>query len=243
MKEGAMTIKKLFFLGILLLAFLTACSQTGESNVIFRDDFDGGLAEGWQWGNEDPSRWTITDDGWLSITASDATLKVKSDIIGMVNVLYREAPQGDFSLTSHLDADPQEDFQQAAIYLIRNGENYVAINTSFCAGCVPETGGYGIFMEAVKDNHPMLEQLYLPRDPSATDLYLRLVYSSQANTITGYYALKEGDWQQAFVVQDAPPFDYVALGATNAPGPHGVQNDLVAKFDWIEVSAVNEGSP
>jgi len=232
-------LKKLVFGAIILLLTLVACGgsrRTSTGEVLFRDEFNAELAEGWQWGNEDPSRWKITDDGWLAITADNPTLKVPSEIIGQVNVLLREAPTGDIVYTTHIQANPSEEFQQAAIYLIKDGDNYVAINTEFCPGCNPQTGGYSINMEAVKENLPLLEQPFIARDPQLTDLYLRLVYSSTENTITGFYATSPGEYQQAFVVENPAEFNLIALGATNAPGPLGIQQDVVAMFDWVEIS-------
>ena len=123
----------------LILIAAVSCSPSTDATVLFRDDFESNLEDGWRWGNEDSDRWRITEDGWLSITADNPTLKVKSEIIGQVNVLLRDAPPGSISLTARLLADPQEDFQQAAIYLIADGDNYVAINTQFCERyCFPQ---------------------------------------------------------------------------------------------------------
>jgi hypothetical protein len=152
-------------------------------------------------------------------------------------VLVRPAPEGDFTLTVKMDTRPVEDFQQAGIYIIEDGFDFVAILVSFCNDCTEASSGELIEMKAVLDNQPLLANPYLPKPPGVgSEVSLRLVYSSKDNSITGYYSFDGVDWLNAFQVQDAPPFDKVGLGATNSPGPGGVQRDLIARFDFFELS-------
>ena len=44
--------------------------RSADDETVFRDAFDGSLDESWEWLNEDPSAWQITDEGWLEITAA-----------------------------------------------------------------------------------------------------------------------------------------------------------------------------
>lgn len=187
--------------------------------------------------NEDPSRWSFADEGWLSITADNSSMLHQSEIIGQTNVLVRPAPEGDFSLTVKLDTLPAEDFQQAGIYIIEDGFDYVAILVSFCKDCPTDSGGELIEMKAVHDNQPLLANPYLSKPTGVgSEIFLRLLYSSEDNSITGYYSYDGMDWLEAFQVRDAPPFDKVGLGASNSPGPGGVQRDLIARFDFLELS-------
>jgi beta-xylosidase len=222
---------------VIALAILAACSISSTDSIIFRDDFEGELNEDWFWVNEDPSRWSISDEkGWLSITADNSSMLHKSEIIGQTNVLVRPAPEGDFTLTVKMDTQPAEDFQQAGIYIIEDGFDYVAILVSFCMDCSPASGGEQIEMKAVRDNQPLLANTYIPKPPGVgSEVSLRLAYSSKVNSITGFYSFDGVDWEEAFQVRDAPPFDKVGLSATNSPGPGGVQRDLIARFDFFEL--------
>jgi len=206
--------------------------------VIFRDEFDGGLDEGWEWINEDPGRWGITDEGWLTITAANPGMGASETEIGMINLLTRPAPQGDFVVTTRLISDPTENFKQATLYLLGDQGNYVAILIAFCDFCLPDAGGYGVFMEAFEDRENLLEGPFIAREPETTDLYLRLVFAAAEDTVTGYYASQPDEWQQAFTVEAPPAFDRVALGAGNLPGPDGSNYDLQAFFDYLEIARV-----
>ncbi|MEA3441794.1 MAG: hypothetical protein U9R58_16075 [Chloroflexota bacterium] len=231
---------KSYIIFLILISFLlVGCGKSTPDNVIFLDNFNGDLDEGWNWANEDPNRWELIDEegGWLIITADNSSMLHQSEIIGQTNVLVRTAPEGDYILETKLNSEPKEDFQQAGIYMIEDGFDYVAILISFCQDCMPESDGHIIEMKAVRDNLPLLESPYIARHaPSGKNVYLRLVFSAQDNAITGYYRFHPDEWTEAFRVDNAPPFDKVGLGVTNSPGPNGVQQDLVAMFSYFELS-------
>lgn len=154
--------------------------------VLFRDDFEGFLQSGWTWVNEEPHLWTFTPDGWLEITGGNAAFYHEGDI-GMTNFLTRELPDGEFTITAHINANPKENFQQAAIYIYQDQNNYIALNTGFCDLC--STGGPGFFMETFIDNNPGGDAYPFPRDPEATDVYLRLV--NQGNCLACLFTTTE----------------------------------------------------
>jgi regulation of enolase protein 1 (concanavalin A-like superfamily) len=261
--------RTLLFFGILIL-ILTACGSPAEAPsppeveptepppptntspppkptptlepIIFFDDFDGGIESTWQWLNENPERWMITAEGWLAITADHPSALASEQEIQQVNLLAQPVPEGDFIITTRLVADPDENFQQADIFLILDGINYVSILNAFCEPCLQDNVGYGIFMEGFKNGESIALQVKTPRPPDQTDVYLRLVYSSSQGTVTGYYASTPDDWQQVGVIEDVPGFYQVGLGATNTPGPEGVQEDLKAFYDYFEISRVETPS-
>ena len=206
--------------------------------VIFLDTFDDGLADGWEWLNEDTDRWQITEGGWLGIAADNPGMGASESEFAMTNLLTRPVPDGDLVVTTRVIADPHENFKQATLYLLGEPVNYTAVLTGFCSFCLPDSGGYGVFMEAVRSSESVIEgPPFIERDPESTDLYLRLVYSAEANAITGFYATEADNWQEAFTVNDPPPFNRVALGAGNLPGPDGSTHDLQAFFDYLEISS------
>lgn len=205
--------------------------------VLFLDTFDGGLADGWEWLNEDPDRWSITEAGWLAFLADNPGLGASESEFAVTNLLSRQVPEGDLVVTTRVIADPDENFKQAALYLLGDPVDYVAVLTGFCSFCLPDSGGYGVFMEANMGGENLFEEPpFIPREPGITDLYLRLVYDAEANTVTGFYAVEAERWQEAFTVNDPPPFNRVALGAGNLPGPDGSTHDLQAFFDYLEIS-------
>lgn len=200
------------------------------AGLLFRDDFDGYLQPGWAWINEDPERWTFTQEGWLEIQAGDIAFYSEGGF-GLVNFLTRELPEGEFMITAHVKADPIEDFQQATIYIFEDQDNYVALNIGFCQPCA--VGGPGFFMETFIDNNPFENAYMIARDPAVTDVYLRLV--NQGGSITGYYATEYGDWQRVGAFGNYFDFKLVGLGTTNS-NPNGLENDIISQFDYFEIA-------
>lgn len=197
--------------------------------VIFRDDFNGSLQPGWTWRNEDPSRWSFVENGWLEIVGDDISLFME-DERGMINFLTRDLPAGEFEIIAHIQAAPDESFEQATIYIFEDEDNYIALNIGFCGICLP--GGHGFFMETYIDNNPFSDAYVLPRDESTTEVKLRLVNNGES--IIGYYAEPGGEWQRAGAFGHFFEFNSVGLGATNS-NTEGVEGDIVARFDYFEI--------
>lgn len=198
--------------------------------VLFRDDFEGSLQPGWTWHNEDPSRWSFVENGWLEIVGDDISLFMVEER-GMVNFLTRDLPEGEFAATTHIQANPDESFEQATIYLFEDGDNYIALNIGYCGVC--GVGGLGYFMETYIDNNPFGNHYEVRRDASTTDEQHRLV--NQAGSISGYYMEPGGEWQRLGAFGHFFDFKSVGLGATNS-NPEGVENDIVARFDYFEIA-------
>jgi hypothetical protein len=190
---------------------------------LFRDDFTAELGPGWTWENENPARWTITQDGWLQITGTDLSLLHDGT---QDNVLWRDLPAGDFQITVHLKANPTDNFQQATIYMYENGTNYIALNRGYCGPCAAK--GNGVFME-----YKIGGQFgAYAAGVTATDVYLRLV--SEANVISGYYALKPDAWTRLGRFGNYFTFKRVGLGVSNVD-TQGINADLVGLFDYFEI--------
>jgi hypothetical protein len=201
----------------------------------FREDFDGGLNPAWSWINEDPDRWQVADDGWLEITADDPPIAGDTIEIPMVNLLTRAIPQGvDIAVTTRVSADPDENFEQAALYLIEDGDSFVLVNIGFCDFC----GGKGIYLEAFSNNQQLLEGLqFFPLPAEASEVWLRLEYSPSGNAVVALVAVNEGEWQRVGeIVREPPAFVMLGIGAINLPGPESnPEQDLLARYDFVEL--------
>jgi hypothetical protein len=189
--------------------------------VLFRDDFNGTLQPGWTWINEDPSRWSFVENGWLEIVGDDISLFMEE----------RSGPEGEFAIIAHLQADPNESFEQATIYIFEDQDNYIALNIGYCGIC--GVGGPGFFMETIIDNNPFGNHYEVKRDASVTDVRLKLV--NQAGSLTGYYAISGGEWHRLGAFGHFFDFNSVGLGATNS-NTEGVEEDIVARFDYFEIT-------
>jgi hypothetical protein len=153
----------------------------------------------------------------------------------MVNVLTRPVPQGvDIAVTTHLIADPDENFEQAALFLIEDGDSYAMANFGFCAFCTNKS----IYLEAYADGQSLLEGLQsFPLPEEQTEVWLRLEYSPEGNALVALVALEEGEWQTVgSIVRNPPAIGRVAIAAANVPGPEAnPEEDLVALFDYLEL--------
>ena len=191
---------------------------------IFRDDFSGFLQEGWTWTNEDPSRWIITEDGWLQITGQDASLQQSNGI----NLLCRPAPTGDYQVTTHVFTEPWADFMAAALILLQDADDYININRGFCGPCLP--GGGGVYMEYMMSGSLGVAKT-AANDP---DMYLRLV--KEGSSVSAYYALDDGNWQFLGTVGNFLRSPRVCLAVFNNDYTGSVNFDLTGKFDYVEIS-------
>ena len=203
----------------------TTVPTATPENQIFRDDFTGALQPGWTWENENPERWTFTPDGWLQILAEDTAL-----LYGQIqsNTLWRDLPEGDFAITVHLKADPVANFQQAALYIFENLDNYVAINRGFCGPC--STGGNEVYME-YKINRQGGAYM-VPYH--GTDLYLRL--ESKANALSGFYPGSPDQWARLGRFGNYFSFRRVGIGASNCDREGDDNADLAGLFDYFEMT-------
>lgn len=77
----------------------TATSAPADGKAAsFVDEFDGTLGEGWTWQDEDPQAWAITDGALRIDLQTSPPLR---------NVLLREMPSGDFTVTTQIDFAPE----------------------------------------------------------------------------------------------------------------------------------------
>lgn len=191
------------------------------AGVLFRDDFEGKLQPGWEWENENADKWTFTDDGWLQIIGeSDNLLRENRQN----NLLWYPLPAGDFVITVHLNTKPFENFQQTAIYIYQDPENYVTINRGYCDLC--PTGGGGFYMDY--EINGQMGSYNTATD--AEDVYLRL--ESKDNTISGYYATAPDQWERLGRFGNFFQFTKVGIGVSNVRAA----NDVVGQFDYFEIS-------
>lgn len=199
--------------------------------TIFRDDFEGYLQPGWEWINENPSKWSFVEFGdstWLRIIGDNA-----GGFNEQTNTLMRALPDGDFAITTHIIADPRQDFHQANIFIFENAQNYIRTNFGFCGRCgLPD--GHGYFMETIIENNPFGDLYSVPRAAEDTDVYLRLV--NQDGSVTGYYAKEYGDWHRIGAFGNYFDFVSVGIGATNSRPDSMQGEDIEALFDYFEIT-------
>lgn len=96
----------------------------------FNDEFENLLADGWQWEAEDPSRWSLFNEpGALQIIASGTSFSIEGI---PVNLLLREAPAGDFEISTLLRFSPQENYQFAGLVIFQEKGSALQFGRGYC---------------------------------------------------------------------------------------------------------------
>lgn len=128
--------------------------------TIFRDDFVESLEDGWEWVNENPSTW--------SLSAKYGALQIQSEF-GYIqfgsarNLLFRNAPQGDFMVETSLNFSASDADQFAGIVLLESEKNFIQAGLGYCAavlGCIQS----GFYVDSFENG-----RLVLPREFFAFD--------------------------------------------------------------------------
>lgn len=191
---------------------------------IFRDDFDGQLQPGWRWENENPQKWSITNDGFLQIVGEDPTLLNGEK---QSNLLWRDLPEGNYAIIVHLKAKLFANFQQAAIFLYEDPENYITINHGYCDFC--KTGGEGIYMD-----YKVGGQLgTYAASFSGEEVYLKL--ESKDNVISGYYATSPDEWVRLGRFANIFQFKNVGIGVSNCGSESSSNSIVTGQYDYFAI--------
>ena len=165
-------------------------TPTPTKNIIFEDNFDGSLKEGWVWLNEDPTHWSLTDvTGSLRIILQPNGIANPDD---PNNLLVRDAPTGDYEISTLVRFTPTSNFQFAGLLIFQDFENAIQLGRAYseipnCEPCI----GNGIYFDNSKDDLPTGSN-YATKVTSETVAYLRL--RREGTTYTGYYSEDGDNW-------------------------------------------------
>ncbi len=185
----------------------------------FRDEFENQLAEGWTWLAEDPARWSLTEiRGWLQIMASDASLDGPSF---PTNILLREAPEGDFEITTLLRFTPTSNFQFAGFLIFQDKANALQFGRAYCDladTCV----GDGIYFDNIQDG--FIQENH-KTSINGSEIHLRL--KRVGNSYTGYYSEDGENWTS--IGEHVREFSKIQIGLIAAQAP----DQLPAAFDYF----------
>jgi serine/threonine protein kinase/ABC-type branched-subunit amino acid transport system substrate-binding protein len=194
------------------------------------DEFEGSLIRGWSWLDEDPDRWNMTAaPGALRITTQGEFLYGQGR---PSNLLLRDAPSADFEIVIRVAFTPVQNFQQAAIFVFEDEDNFVSLNRGFCdlSGCV----GSGIHLDAEQNGETSSHGL-MPVTLGTTFIRLR----REGGTYTGYYSADGQLWLEIGRLDSPISPVKVGLTANNSSSDPGV-SQIPADFDFFQVSSLSE---
>lgn len=222
----------LFVMCIMALAF-GACSAPTPTplptgTLLFRDDFENALDEGWQWTRENSQLWSLSSNpGWLEIQAGFGIVNGGN----ISNLLLRQAPEGDFELETALNFKPTKGSQTAGLLVFQNSANYVQFGRAFCEGasCV----GDGYYLDSMSGGSFASENFATQADASTDTIYLRL--RSMDGVFTGYISTDRNNWKLIGSTKNA--IKPLSVGLL-AGGDFDRSTLLPAQFDYFVINSL-----
>lgn len=174
----------------------------------FTDNFAGQLDADWQWQHEIAANWSLdTAPDSLQILTSGASLYGDST---PDNLLYRPAPAGDFEIITEVDFAPVQNFQQAAILIFADEDNFILLNRGFCDG--PTCPGSGVFLD--KEQGGAVVQGTPRASFNSSHTYLKL--RKRGNIYAGFYSEDGENWVLLGQLEHGITPQYVGLTANNS---------------------------
>ena len=191
--------------------------------LLFRDDFEGSLGEGWTWTRENKKTWSLTNNpGWLEIIARPGHVGDGN----LDNILLRPIPGGNFEIETKLNFKPASNYELAGLLIYESAANYLQFGRAFCDApnvCVKD----GFYMDLSTNGNVDGQNLATPaQDTEIAFLRLR----REGNKYTAYASHDGLEWQligektsdmnpifiglmagQAMSVQQPAQFDYFVV--------------------------------
>jgi len=186
-------------------------------------EFDGALEPEWQWVNEDPANWTLTEaPGVLRIMSQNGT--ISEGLENARNVLVQDAPSGHFDIVTQVTFAPTQNHQSAAIFVQLEDGSLVSLYRGYCEESeAPYCTGSGVYFDG---SDLGCAPASLPT--SAETVFLMLRKAGRA--YIGYYRLEDEDWTEVGRCNSETPPTTVGLtsinGDTAAPS-------IPADFDFF----------
>jgi hypothetical protein len=184
----------------------------------WKDGFDLPTLDGrWEWVREDNSLWSLTaNPGNMQIISSGELYTTVND---QKNVLLTSAPNGDYRITTRVQASPTENIHGAAIYVYQDDDNYIELTRIYSNGQNVELR---IEIGGVIQSFPV--------SVTQNDILLRIV--NEGDVYYGWFSEDNGTtWN--FVEQFGVAFSNPRVGLGAKMGV--TTTPLTADFDWIHL--------
>jgi len=192
-----------------------------QPELVFRDDFNGTLGEGWMWLREVTDFWSLDrSPGYLQIRLQPGSLGLAYP----KNLLLRDAPGPHYRIITSFKFDPKRNYQFAGLLVYQDDENAVQFGRAFCNApntCV----GSGLYFDNI--NETFSGTNFATQAGGTADGFLRL--TRDRSTYTAEYSNDGTDWifigkHEAFLADQR-------IGLIAAQGPQSA----IAEFDFFEV--------
>jgi beta-xylosidase len=206
----------------------TATVTLTEQPVIFRDDFDQELKEGWRWIRGNPQNWSLTQvPGFLSIILQQGFFSTRD----LENMLTREIPSGVFQISTLVRFRPAGNFQSAGLYIYQDAANFVFVGRGFCnnrPGCL----GNGLYFQTSQDGN-MDPKNFATKVANNSLVYLMM--KREKNIYTAFFSEDGKVWKLfgKHTNNMNPSLTGIAAGQAVDPG-------YAAEFDFFTLERILE---
>jgi len=190
------------------------------------DGFNGALADGWNWVNENSERWSLTEaPGFLRIYTSPSAT-------GDVNLLLRDVAPGDFAIETHLLFEPNANFQLAGLVIWQDQENFLQFGRAFC-DIEGQCAGNGIYFDYFAGGELQNGNFAIAVDVP-NEAYLRL--ERRGEMVRALFSYEGITWFEIGTHWIAPDFQANGVGLTSAQDVFEPYEPAPADFDYFGLS-------
>jgi len=212
--------------GLLQYASYVYMPSLQRSYRIWHDNFDqSAINPVWSWMNEEAGNWSLSArPGFLRIHCHRGAYFSK-------NLLYQTAPQGDFTVTTHVLFAPTDNFQSAGLVLYQDQNNHISLFRAHCSHDPPVCTGQanGVYFDYIK-NGANSGPNYGITTGSPDEVYLRV--ERQGLTYTAYVSDDGITWtRMGSHTPSGMNLTWVGLGTGNDQ----VDRRLPADFDFFDL--------
>ncbi len=159
-------------------------ARADSDEVLFKEDFDSKLGDGWSWVREETKAWRV-EKGALVLRILPGYLHAKSN--DAKNVLLRPVPDakdGRLAIEVFLENQPETTYEHAGLVWYYDDDNYVALFKEFLDG-KPK-----LQMVTEKEAKPQ----FAVAETDAKGVWLRLLVSKKT-VIAQYRVSEKDDWK------------------------------------------------
>lgn len=131
------------------------------------------LDSDWSWLRENPSLWSLEENpGFMRIVSSGTIWQTSNS---QENILLRDAPEGDFQITTRVVVSPTENYHGATLYVYQDDDNYIELARVY-------NNGQSVGFRVEELGNPVTTYT----GATANNLLLRIV--KEGDTYTGWFS-------------------------------------------------------
>lgn len=189
----------------------------------------------------------LDEDRWTDVVRRDQNLRVedsaliiptsKADIhagnTGVTNIVLQELPEGDFTVTTKVDIDAVERWQQAGIVLYEDDDNYAKL---MVAGrtVTPDSSQRVVQLLTEKDGSPSETNTPALGQGVPTTLYLRL--TNAGGTLTGAWSTDGAAFTTLPETRSLDGLENLRVGLAAWANDTLPTEPIDARFDWFHIT-------